>query len=325
MKNLLFLLFTIFLCASCENSKEDREAMLPKSSGNINNLQIVIEDELWNGPVGESLRAHFAAPVDGLPQEEPLFSINQLGPQSFDGFTQIQRIFLFIQKSENTNFRIANNPYAKPQKGVFISGNTDEEIISQIEDNAKAIIALFHKTEIEEKQRRISLSLLNVKAVEDSLGVYIKAPSAYRVAKVTKDFAWLRKDIRTGTTNIMIYEMPLNSFDSEETRIGDIIKMRDSIGQMHIEGPTEGSYMITEEAYAPYLFTSEVAGKFAYETKGTWEVKHNYMAGPFLNYAIRDSINNRLLIMEGFTFAPSVGKRDYQFELEAIIRSVKFK
>jgi len=83
--------------------------------------------------------------------------------------------------------------------------------------------------------------------------------------------------------------------------------------------------MITEEAYAPYLFTTEIDGKFAYETKGTWEVKNNFMAGPFVNYAIKDSINNRILVIEGFTFAPSIGKRDYQFELEAIIKSVQFK
>ena len=48
--------------------------------------------------------------------------------------------------------------------------------------------------------------------------------------------------------------------------------MRDSIGQANIPGPVDGSYMITEAAYAPYLFNSEIDKKFAYETKGTWEV-----------------------------------------------------
>ncbi|NCT18271.1 MAG: DUF4837 domain-containing protein [Flavobacteriaceae bacterium CG_4_8_14_3_um_filter_34_10] len=325
MKKILFFLITISLCASCEDSKAEREAMLPDSSGNINNLQIVIADELWSSSIGETLRKHFASPVDGLPQEEPLFSINQLAPNSFEGFTQKQRIFIFIQKSENADFKIIDNQYAKPQKAVFISANTEEELMATIEEKADEIIALFQKTEIEEKQRRMSLSLLDIKPLEDSLGIRLKIPSAYRIAKITDNFAWLRKDIRTGTTNIMVYEIPIHSFENEETRIGDIIKMRDSIGKAHIEGATPGSYMITEEAYAPYLFTTEIDGKFAYETKGTWEVKNNFMAGPFVNYAIKDSINNRILVIEGFTFAPSIGKRDYQFELEAIIKSVQFK
>ena len=59
------------------------------------------------------------------------------------------------------------------------------------------------------------------------------------------------------------------------------------------------------------------------ETRGTWEVKNDYMAGPFLNYIIQDTINNRLLVMEGFVFSPSIHKRNYMVELEAIFRSLK--
>jgi hypothetical protein len=47
------------------------------------------------------------------------------------------------------------------------------------------------------------------------------------------------------------------------------------------------------------------------------------MAGPFINYVIEDKLNNRLIVAEGFTFAPSIEKRDHVFELEAIIRSIK--
>ena len=97
--------------------------------------------------------------------------------------------------------------------------------------------------------------------------------------------------------------------------------MRDSIGKAHIPGPTEGTHMITEEAYAPYLFETEIDGKFAYETRGTWEVKGAFMAGPFLNYAIKDEANNRFLVIEGFVFSPSRGKRDNMFELDAILQS----
>ncbi len=49
------------------------------------------------------------------------------------------------------------------------------------------------------------------------------------------------------------------------------------------------------------------------------------MGGPFVNYAIEDKINNRYIIAEGFTFAPSVQKRDFMFELEAIIKSLHIK
>ena len=93
---------------------------------------------------------------------------------------------------------------------------------------------------------------------------------------------------------------------------------------MHLPVEDDGRF-ITEEAYAPFLFTAEIDGKPAYETKGTWEVKNQYIAGPFLNYAVRDEANNRYLILEGFTYAPSVEKRDLQFELESILKSAKIE
>ncbi len=323
MKKSHFLLAILLIFVSCNQSSEERQAMLPKSSGNINHLQVVINDDLWKGEVGETIRRIFATPVDGLPQEEPLYSISQLPLSSFDGFTQKHRIFLYVKKGDEVLFKTATDHYAKPQKGFFISAPTIDKILELIEENKEKILENFLDTEIKEKQRRISLSLLEVKSAEDSLKVKINIPSAYRLAKITNNFVWMRKDIRSGDLNVLIYEMPLTSFNNEDTRIQEIIKMRDSIGKTHIPGPNEGSYMITEEAFSPYLFESEIDGRFAYEVKGTWEVYNFFMAGPFLTYIVEDIANNRLLILEGFTFAPSIDKRDYQFELEAILKSVR--
>lgn len=323
MKNIFFLFVIGAVLLSCEQTKKDREAMLPDSSGNINTLQVVIANDLWTGEVGESIREVFAAPIYGLPQEEPLFSIRQMPPDAFEGFAQINRNFLFVQKQNETHYKNATNYYAKPQTGYFLSAPDDTSLVELINKNGDEMVAAYQKTEIKEKQRRMSKSLLDVSPVTEKLGVSFKAPSVYRIAKLTDNFAWLRKDIRTGTTNLMIFEMPLNAFDNDETRVRDIIKMRDSIGKAHIEGPTKGSYMITENAFSPFIFETEIDGRFAYEAKATWEVKNDFMAGPFVCYIIKDEANQRILVMEGFTFAPSVAKRDYQFELEAIIRSVK--
>jgi hypothetical protein len=83
--------------------------------------------------------------------------------------------------------------------------------------------------------------------------------------------------------------------------------------------------MGTEKAFAPYVFPAEVAGKKAVEVRGIWEVVNYPMAGPFLTYIINDKERNRKLVMEGFTFAPATNKRDYMFELEAIMKTVSFE
>ena len=155
------------------------------------------------------------------------------------------------------------------------------------------------------------------------MGITLKIPSAYRIAKEEEKFFWLRKDITNGDMNLLIYELPMGSIPKDSTTIAKIIKVRDSIGMLKI--PTSSGEFITEEAYAPYLYETQLDNKFAFETKGTWEIKDRYMAGPFVNYVIDDSDNNRQFVIEGFVLAPSVRKRDFMFELEAIMKSIKFE
>ena len=61
----------------------------------------------------------------------------------------------------------------------------------------------------------------------------------------------------------------------------------------------------------------------SFETRGTWEVQGDFMGGPFINYLVKDSINNRTLYIEGIVFSPSQRKRDNIIELEAIIKTLK--
>lgn len=325
MRKTLFLLFAVFAFVSCNDISNEEARVQSKSSGNINNLSLIMDNELWKGEVGEAVRKNMAMPVDGLPQEEPLFSLRQMPPESFEGFARKNRIFLKIEKGKPANVKIGENPYAKPQTGIVISGQNDEEIVDLLEENSEKIIEHYKRTELKENQRRISKSLLADSKLKEELGVSLKFSTAYRYAKEENGFFWIRKDIPNGSMEILVYEVPLNTFEKDTNVIGNIIKIRDSIGREHIPGPTEGSYMITEAAYAPYLFESQIDGKFAYETKGTWEVKNAFMAGPFLSYAIRDEANDRYVILEGFTFRPSAPKRDNMFELEAILKSAKIK
>lgn len=321
------LLAVVSLCllTAC-NSNGDKEAVriYADSSGNINSIQIVMANDLWEGRLGEAVRTVFAAPVDGLPQDEPMFNMNQIPPTAFSGFAQRNRTFVRFMQSDTTYVRYATNPFAKPQLGVFIGGPTKDDLISELNENSDAIIAALRSTEIKEKQRRIKKSLMNVEPLKERLGVSMQIPTAYRLAKDENDFFWIRKDIRSGSLNIVVYEVAMDAIDPQGEVINDIIRLRDSIGGDNVT-VDEGGRFITEEAYSPFFFESELDGRFAYEVKGTWEVKDKWMAGPFVNYTIRDEKNNRYLIIEGFTFAPSIEKRDYQFELEAILRSIEFE
>ncbi|WP_299776510.1 DUF4837 family protein [uncultured Formosa sp.] len=324
-KILFFVSAFLLVLTGCNGGKKQK--LLSDSSGNLNNLSVVVSNEMWQGKVGEAVRSTMASPVDGLPQDEPLFSLSQIPPQVFSGFVTKNRTVLKIEIGPNkeSTVKFAKNVFAIPQKVVVVSGKTEDEVVEQLESNALKIVEAFKSQETKEKQRRIKLSLLKIDTIENALGIKMEIPSAYRIAKKDDKFFWLRKDITTGTQNIMVYELPLNKLKHNDSLVNQIIKIRDSIGKVHIPGPTEGTFMITEKAYAPYLFEKTLDNKPAIETKGIWDVKNAFMSGPFINYMIEDKENNRLVVVEGFTFAPSVEKRDYVFELEAILKSIKIE
>jgi len=324
MKNFFAFFSVLFVLTGCGNGKED-PVVIASSSGKINNLTVVMENDLWTGEVGEAVRRYLAAPVDGLPQEEPLFSLSQMPPEAYQGFARKNRIFLHIQKGQEPAIKMADDAYARPQKGILITGENIEQIISLIEENAEKIISTFKKTELAEQQRRIKKSLKSDEKLEEQLGVSLKFPTAYRYAKETDDFFWIRKDIPTGSMEILVYEVPRHVIEKDTNIVGNIIEMRDSIGQTHIPGRVDGSYMVTESAYAPYLFESQIDGKFAWESKGIWEVKGDFMGGPFINYAVLDEENDRYVILEGFAFSPSAQKRENMMELEAILKSAEIE
>lgn len=326
MKRSLILLASIFFLISCNDGKTSRnDRILSDSSGNINQLTIVIENELWEGEIGEAIRTNLAAPVDGLPQEEPLFSLSQIPPETFTGFVRNSRIFLKIEDSGAKGMDLMKDEFARPQTGIVVQGSNSEEIIDVINKESDSIVKILKRTELVEKQRRIRKSLKKDDALSEKFGINMKFPSAYRYAKEDEHFSWIRKEIPKGSMEILVYEVPISKIENDSSVIANIIKMRDSIGEAQIPGRLKDSYMITEKAYAPYLFETEIDGKFAYETRGTWEVQNDFMAGPFINYAVKDEKNNRFVILEGFVFSPSRGKRDNIFELDAILQSVRFE
>lgn len=320
MKSKIWLLAILFLFTAC---KDKSARYLPQSNGNINTISVVITDELWESSVGEAIRTIFAMPVEGLPQQEPLFDLKQIPPEVFSGFAQSSRLILWAGIYSEKTFRLDKNRYASPQRMGVLTASNKEELITNIQRNATQLIKEFKQVEIREKQRRITKSLKTNYGSEHKLSIDLKMPSVYTTFKEAPGIVWYQKEIQKGSLNILAYELPENRIDFQTNPLTQIISLRDSVGKLFVPGRSEGSYVITEAAYEPYLYRSNVSGFQSLETRGTWEVKSDFMAGPFLNYIINDTINNRQIVLEGFVFAPSVAKRDYIFEVDAILQSLQ--
>ena len=297
--------------------------MLRKTAGKINTISVIIEDQLWNADVGDSIRNKFASPVIGLPQEEPLFNINQYPVKLLEGFMTDTRAIIVVKKGELNKFKIVKDQYASPQNVFHISGKTSVDIIASLEKHAPQMIQLIKDAEIAESQKINGLSHINPTVISNKFHINLQVPSVYAYVLQKSNFMWLKKEIIGGNTSLLIYQVPLSAIKKDKDVISNIIRIRDSIGKLYITGTEPNTNMITEEAYAPYLSKITFDAKETFETKGTWELNNDFMSGPFINYAIIDTQYNRILVLEGFCYAPSKEKRDLMHELESIIKSVE--
>lgn len=327
MKLVRTLLFSIVLLLfSCQDGGS-KKSYLPASIGPINSLVVVMDNELWKGEVGDKVREYFAAPEVGLIWQEPLFSINHFPIQSFSGVTRQSRSILYVQKDTLNLGHLKTDMYATPQKVGVVKGRTNEEIMANLDNKAPEMIEAFKELEIGETQKRFLRSLNKEGVLEKKFGISMNIPSIYRVGKQEDNFVWIDRQIQEGTMNIIAYTVPENFFNNDSTFVKDIVRMRDSIGEAFVPGsdiPGKVTYMRTEPSFAPNVFSAEIGGRKATEVRGLWDIKNYAMAGTFLTYIVDDPANKRKMVVEGFTFAPATAKRDYMFELEAILKTLRF-
>ena len=320
MKN-VFLLITIFLFA-CEGGKNTK--YIPKSSGSINTITAVMSSNQWKGDLGELIRENFSEEYKGLPQQEPVFNVNFIPLRAFSGFARENRNIILIQKDSISASSFKRNLYASPQLLFKISGKNISEISYNFLSQKKEMLLLFKNQELIEKTRRIKLSLMNTSKLRKALSIDLQIPSIYNVFTVSPNqkSIWIQKETKKGSMNIIVRE--LNNFDElNQYNLDKVISIRDSVGAMFVPGRNLNSHMITEKAYEPYISKAKLNGFESVETRGTWELTKDFMAGPFINYIIRDTINKRNLFIDGFVFSPSSLKREMIFELEAIFKSLK--
>ena len=327
MKKILTVIFLTILLSSCVGNDK---MILRESIGKLNKVMVVAKISDWTGDVGKEVRNSFGELMVGLPQPETILSVSQVAPNGFSSMMKSSRNVLIISEGETENFSVKTNVYARPQTIVYVQGKDDAGIIKILQERKKEIRKIFLDSDIKFtqdifKEDRIDNS--QYKTLKE-LKLSLLVPSKFKTVDDTGEFLWLRNHLmsgiaKTGSNNILVYAVPLG----DETQVSDsIVAVRNRIGKKYIPGSKpETMHMITEEAYTPFTFDAVIDGKKAYETRGKWEVKNDFMAGPFINYSIIDKKNNRLVVVEGFTYAPSVSKRAFLFELEAIAKSIKIK
>jgi hypothetical protein len=91
----------------------------------------------------------------------------------------------------------------------------------------------------------------------------------------------------------------------------------------NIPGGPAGSYMSTQTIDPPVFTSLNIKGKYAAEIRGLWEIKGDMMGGPFVSLTRLDEVNQRVVTVEVFVYAPEENKRNILRHNEAALYSLE--
>ena len=325
MKNTLVCFFFLLFLLSCQREKVTI-SKLNKSIGERNELALVIDDSLWNGAVGDSIRKRLVIPVDNVLTKEPLFDIVQYNTKIFSYNAKLSRNIITFKKAEHNSFRLQKSVFSTPQNYFTIQYKSTNDLIEIIRNNSDSIVSVLQKSELNEEQHLISRTASNdLELIKNLFGITIKIPKYYHVVNQSEfPFLWYQKELASGDVNIIVYEYPIDFIERDSNTNNNIISAMDSIGKTFIKGRKSFTYMMNDSLNKPIITNERKDQMDKYLIKGIWSMVNDYSSGPYLCYVIRDDFYNRYLFLQGFINDPVRFKRDHLLELEAIFKTINF-
>lgn len=327
MKTIGFICAIAFFLVACNQKDTVQIGKIEPSLGATNEVVLVIDDSLWKGAVGDSIRQVLALSVGEISTIEPIFDLQQYSPDNFGREVKKSRNIILFSANESYQFLLEKSLYATPQNFFFVREKNAAEMTKLFQLHSDSIVKTIKQTELNEIQLAIAKQpLQTTTCVKDWFAMTIKIPDEYRVKEsIENELVWFQKDIASGDVNLLIYEVAIPDNHSEiNQNIDDILAMRDMVTGHYIYGNQLGSYVYTDSNFVPVVYLRQQKKLPAVEIRGKWAMQNDFMTGPFISLVIKDDYYGRYLFLDGFVNNSFQHKRDQLLELEAIIKSINF-
>ncbi len=317
-------------------SEEDVEVYKPVSLGLQGEVMVVMNNKMWDGQMGDLVRARLAEEILYYPQIEYLFDVKQVSYGGFEKTTKRYRNILQMEVNDHpkveSGVSILQDLYAKDQSVVKVTGKSQQDLANVFAENSEMIKEHFLKMEINRLEIKLkgTRNSLIEEQLEKKYNVSVTVPGDMSLSLEKENlFVLERKRMRTKNGGpgdiqqyIICYQYPYKD-DSTFTKSYQIEK-RDSILKKYFKGVTDSSYMITAPEELAPLFVKEklFKGIYAYEIRGLYSMVNDFRGGPFMSLSILDEKRNRVITIEGHVFAPKFNKREFMMEVETIINTL---
>jgi len=248
------------------------------------------------------------------------------------------------QENPDYNTMIGKDKWAKGQMLVYLFGTDKKALYKNMREKFPTIarrINDFDQNLIQKSAYVYGESNLLNTTVKDLIGIDMHIPSDYELAleksqpsklstdaEITEDavpgvdFVWMKRQTNKDLSNIVVYSIPY--IDQDQFKKQNIIKLINKVGNEYISSTIEDSYLVVNDTDLPVFTTDlKINGRYAIEARGVWEMENDFMGGPFISYLIHNEKEGKLVLLNGFVYAPSQDKRDYMQEIAIILKNTE--
>ena len=316
----------ILLAAALSLTACKKENFFPTASGRPYEVLVVMDSTDWKAPHGRALFDVLDTDVPMLPQSERSFRISQTEGKDFDRVLNIFRNIIIVNidphQFTRTKMKFTRDKWAMEQIVLTINSPSEEEFRNFCVEHRQDIVDFLTRTEMnrlvkELKQKHSKVTFDLAKQIFDC---EIFAPKELQSYKKGKDFVWTSNNTASGLENIVIYSYPYEgpqTFNKEY-----LCHKRDSVMQVNLPGEKPGMYMQTD-TLCTVVRPIVVHNNYAMEMRGLWIMRNDCMGGPYVSHHRVDTENNRVIVVEGFVYAPEKMKRGLIRRLEGSLYTLK--
>lgn len=320
---LLLLLACLISCAP-----KDKKARIVASKGLPSELLLIVDDKIWQSDLADTLKTITQGSVPGLMQEEPYFKMIRISSRHYaQTYTTFHsKLFVRLDPSlKHAVLGVERNVVARPQIEVKVAAPSLDSLREFLSENGHSIRHIIDNAQIE--MRADNLRKHYNKAMEkkfaSAVGYGLKVPEQIRASKTGRNFVWAGSNLNEKDLNVVLYVLPWDGKDiADDDRF---VVCRDSVMRVNIPGSRDDQWMQTTRVDgSPILFSCmrNINGQKVYEARGLWEMRNGALGGPFVSQTRVDSMNNKLIVAEGFVYSPSTDKRDLLRMVEASLRTL---
>lgn len=310
-------LSTAFLSSACDGPMSN-----PTSSGRPYEMMVIVDDSLWMRPAGRALFDILDTDIPGLPQPERSFKISQADPSRFNRVLNMFRniIMVDIDKDQYTQpkMRYVTDEYAHPQVILTLQSPSEQELLTFLQQNSETVLEFFNRVEMNRlvKELHKTHSPMVNDMAQEMFDCSFWAPKEIQSYKKGKDFFWTSSNSASALVNICMYSYP---YEGPATfNKAYVLAKRDSVMKANIPGAQPDMYMATDTLLTD-VKPINVRDQYAMETRGLWHMMNDGMGGPFVAHSRVDTLNNRVIVVEGFVYAPEKMKRGLIRRLEGAL------